>query len=462
MKRTSNSEKINKANELLDTMRKENIDKPLKATKLTFDHSVNLQKKTCDPGPNVKFTPNTVKIFEYLKHANVKHTLGCGPEQYPKYTNDDKYCCEEIAATDQELLDYINELLTNTIPHFDIETYNYLLDRNNRDTLKLPDKFNDDNDQIFINDLINKNFKTTETANNSTLKRLEQSNRMLNYLIDMRNVVMRRNKSITDSLITPWPYDVAQIRTNEDWVLWIDLLIQVNINPWRERYDLLKTIINEQTKETLLITAVKMKFVLVVGYLVKKVQVEVNHKDADGKTAVDYATSFEDDETKQQLITLLLGRADSDGQNISKPPPLKKSTSKIRAPSALTPSAVGPTNSPGGAGLYNGSLGASPTAGTSNELENFKLKLPIDDDKYKMLTSREGAGLDGYKLTNAMSGNMVLTKNDFIIKYLNGDSQPNLITELNKLAGGGKRRTRRYQKNQKSRKNRRKSYNRRR
>lgn len=92
-------------------------------------------------------------------------------------------------------------------------------------------------------------------------------------------------------------------------------------------------------------------------------------------------------------------------------------------------------------------------------MEDFKTKLPIDDAKYELLMSKDG--LDGYKLSPAMSGNVILVKGDQIIKTLNGDTKPELIKELNAFKGGN-RRTHRHQKNKKSRKNRRKSYHRRR
>jgi len=96
-------------------------------------------------------------------------------------------------------------------------------------------------------------------------------------------------------------------------------------------------------------------------------------------------------------------------------------------------------------------------------LENFKTYLPIDDEKYSALISKDG--IDGYKLIGSYHGNVILAKDGVSIKHLNADLKPGIIKELNALLNsGGKRKSRHNKKNKKNRKtkkNRRKSFRRR-
>lgn len=77
------------------------------------EEEINIQKN-CVPGPNVKFRKNALPFSEYISNMTKPGTLGCNPDQYPKYTNG-KYCCETEMSTPQEQLDYINMLLENAI-----------------------------------------------------------------------------------------------------------------------------------------------------------------------------------------------------------------------------------------------------------------------------------------------------------------------------------------------------------
>jgi hypothetical protein len=66
-----------------------------------------------------------------------------------------------------------------------------------------------------------------------------------------------------------------------------------------------------------------------------------------------------------------------------------------------------------------------------DELEQFIQYLPIDDDKYNNLI--ESDGLNGFRLNSSMHGNVVLIKDNKIIKHLNGDSKHQIIEELNSI-----------------------------
>ena len=84
-------------------------------------------------------------------------------------------------------------------------------------------------------------------------------------------------------------------------------------------------------------------------------------------------------------------------------------------------------------------------------IAEFVVNQPIDNVKYTSLLSE--TGLNGYKLMNAMSGNVYLAHEDKNIYSLKGDTQKEIISELNALKVGGKK-SRRNKKNKKSRKNR--------
>ena len=81
---------------------------------LRFDEEAINNQKNCIPGPNVKFSKKALPFGEYLVNIGNPGSLGCNPDQYPKYTNG-KYCCENEMATPQEKFDYVNTLLLNAI-----------------------------------------------------------------------------------------------------------------------------------------------------------------------------------------------------------------------------------------------------------------------------------------------------------------------------------------------------------
>jgi len=87
---------------------------PVSFRSLRFDEESINNQKNCIPGPNVKFSKKAVPFGEYLYNIENPGSLGCNPDQYPKYTNG-KYCCENEMATPQEKFDYVNTLLLNAI-----------------------------------------------------------------------------------------------------------------------------------------------------------------------------------------------------------------------------------------------------------------------------------------------------------------------------------------------------------
>ena len=67
-----------------------------------------------------------------------------------------------------------------------------------------------------------------------------------------------------------------------------------------------------------------------------------------------------------------------------------------------------------------------------NDPKEFKEGLPhIDKEKYKQLLSK--GGLNGYTLRHHGSGNVVLAKDENVIRQLNGQNERELIKELNDL-----------------------------
>lgn len=93
--------------------------------RVTFPSDVEDAKK-CVPGPNVVFKKKALPFSEYLNSVNRKGSLGCGPNKYPKYENG-KYCCVDVMSTDQEKLDYINNLLENAMDVTGISSFNQQL-----------------------------------------------------------------------------------------------------------------------------------------------------------------------------------------------------------------------------------------------------------------------------------------------------------------------------------------------
>lgn len=88
-----------------------NLSDTIKRKKsVTFDEN-SISQKICIPGPNLTFSgKKALPLYEYLININKKGSLGCGPEQFPKYENG-KYCCVDTMVTNQEQLDYINNLI---------------------------------------------------------------------------------------------------------------------------------------------------------------------------------------------------------------------------------------------------------------------------------------------------------------------------------------------------------------
>jgi hypothetical protein len=95
----------------------------------TFDEDSINSSKNCIPGPNVVF-PNKreLTIGQYLENVNNMGSLGCNPNQYPKFTNN-KYCCVEAdqKSNPQEILDYVNGLLEYAMANVNPTVFNKYL-----------------------------------------------------------------------------------------------------------------------------------------------------------------------------------------------------------------------------------------------------------------------------------------------------------------------------------------------
>jgi hypothetical protein len=135
---------------------------PSSVRSLRFDEEDISRQKNCVPGPNVQFG-NKLPFPVYISNITKPGTLGCNPDQYPKYT-DGKYCCETTMATPQEQLDYVNMLIQSAIDNVGESSFkkysgniiwlkderNYLLKKYKEHNLKdtLGDQF-----PIIINDV---------------------------------------------------------------------------------------------------------------------------------------------------------------------------------------------------------------------------------------------------------------------------------------------------------------------
>jgi hypothetical protein len=165
-----------------------------------FDEGSITAQKQCIPGPNVQFSKTEVPFSEYLRNLKRPGSLGCNPDQYPKYM-DGKYCCDPTMATPQEQLDYVNALLQSSIENVGETAYrknemtidtlikwrNILL-RNNTgenkldDNLEVPEDY-DDIEEYYRKNLLNsrildhdredrKKSNDQDTANNTDWNRI--------------------------------------------------------------------------------------------------------------------------------------------------------------------------------------------------------------------------------------------------------------------------------------------------
>jgi hypothetical protein len=169
--------------------------------KIRFDDENIKRQKMCVPGPRVDFSKSrNLRLFEYLENVTQPGVLGCHPRQYAKYLRGNstslssewtdhfskkhqtpywlnertgeisltlpdeedveygKYCCTNTRASPQEILDYINLMLENLfenssptdfVKQINVLKYlkskrdTFLLDKDLKDTLHLPDTYND-------------------------------------------------------------------------------------------------------------------------------------------------------------------------------------------------------------------------------------------------------------------------------------------------------------------------------
>ena len=120
---------------------------PSSQKSLHFDDVSIDSQKTCVPGPNVQFSKKGLPFSEYISNMLNPGSLGCNPNQYPKYTNG-KYCCESEMATPQEQFDYVNTLLLSAIENVgetSFRKYFREIDFLNNARNKLKEKYSENN-----------------------------------------------------------------------------------------------------------------------------------------------------------------------------------------------------------------------------------------------------------------------------------------------------------------------------
>lgn len=88
--------------------------------KVNFNPNVDSQKK-CQLG-NVIFPKKALPSLTYLSEYKNINSLGCTNDTYPSY-KDGKYCCVRDKTSDQELFDYINNLIINSLETLGEEMY---------------------------------------------------------------------------------------------------------------------------------------------------------------------------------------------------------------------------------------------------------------------------------------------------------------------------------------------------
>ena len=166
-----------------------------------FDDAHVKRQKMCVPGPRVDFSKSkNLRLYEYLENITQPGVLGCHPSQYARYLRGHssslssewtdhfsekhqtpywlnektgeisltlpeeedveygKYCCTNTRASPQETLDYINLMLENLfenssptdfVKQINVLKYlkskrdTFLLDKDLKDTLQLPDTYSD-------------------------------------------------------------------------------------------------------------------------------------------------------------------------------------------------------------------------------------------------------------------------------------------------------------------------------
>ena len=168
--------------------------------------------KSCSPGPKVIFPKdqNQLPAVEYLQNYNKRGVFNCKPEQYPKFT-EGKYCCSEDITTNQELLNYVNMLLTGAVENVNITMFlksqayiNFLLEQR-RQLLGMRDL--EDN---FDNNIIIEQFENMFRGNNDGLLR-----RYPNPNLDDWFRIMSRESKELDRQLRPTPEDLeARVNFN--------------------------------------------------------------------------------------------------------------------------------------------------------------------------------------------------------------------------------------------------------
>lgn len=164
---------------------------------VTFDEESINSQKNCVPGPNVKFRKKGTPYVAYIPKMNVPGSLGCNPDQYPKYTNG-KYCCESEPSSPQEQLDYVNMLLESAIENVgeksfqkyskDIDWLNkfrkYLVNKYDNEVVDTLDSqfrgrvigntsYKNIDDYIYRNEVISKTLKSTDSTDRKMSGRID-------------------------------------------------------------------------------------------------------------------------------------------------------------------------------------------------------------------------------------------------------------------------------------------------
>jgi len=233
---------------------------PLRTTVKKKHKKTSFKKETeCNSNPPT-FEQLESKIGQYLAAVNKQGKLGCGYNQFPKYEGNGKYCCSDIQATDQETLNYVNNLIVEMID--------------------------------YANPHSDKAIKTF----NSDMQRLR------NKRTQLLPVNSQESNKLEDSLAIP---GIHFKNTLDQWHRWVFLLTNQDINPWVTTPDILKNVKDDKTGETLLMFAVKNQYPLVVDFLVNTVKVDIQTKDDAEKNAIDYANELPDSEEKTKIISMI-------------------------------------------------------------------------------------------------------------------------------------------------------------
>ena len=180
-----------------------------------FNDSEIDSQKNCVPGPNVVFPRFSLPMEKYIKNMKNKGSLGCGPEQYPKYDKG-KYCCVDTMSSKQEKFDYINNLLENAVNNLGPEHFKrstqaifylmrerkllYFSDNSLIDNLDIPTEYEDLDD--WVDDMLDK-YQTNKL------------NKTVDDVVNIPTFMYNMKKEIPSENISSMKKDASQ--ANSDW-----------------------------------------------------------------------------------------------------------------------------------------------------------------------------------------------------------------------------------------------------